>query len=193
MTEKSSQNLDLAQQEKTTAEGFKISGVNETSLIRSLSLLNGISIDRLEAQMRPGVLSNAGFLGKDESLTQVLAKDNDAVLGMGLTHQKLADFLFHASEGDYFSSNFKNFEYNGRKFTRHCVVSMGFQESPFEDGTMGNEEYDIVCLENNLAIRFSTLLPFMIERYGFYEGKGTPYRVEPKKVAEIAGLIPQSK
>jgi hypothetical protein len=25
----------------------------------------------------------------------------------------------------------------------------------------------------------------MIERYGFYEGKGTPYRVEPADVLEV--------
>jgi len=190
MTEKFSQNLDPVKQEKTTVEGFKIFGVNETSLIRSLSSLNGIPIDRLEAQMRPGVSSNAGFLGENESLAQVLAEDNDAVLGMGLTHQKLADFLFHASEGAFFSNTF---EYNGRKFTRHCAATMGYQTSPFEDDTMGNEDYDIVCLEDGLTITFSMLLPFMIERYGFYEGKGTHYRLDPKKVAEVAGFTPRSE
>jgi hypothetical protein len=29
----------------------------------------------------------------------------------------------------------------------------------------------------------------MIERYGFYEGKGTPYRVEPGKVLEVLDFI----
>jgi len=29
----------------------------------------------------------------------------------------------------------------------------------------------------------------MIERYGFYEGKGTSYRVEPKQVVELFDFL----
>ena len=29
----------------------------------------------------------------------------------------------------------------------------------------------------------------MIERYGFYEGKGTPYRVDPAKVLEVFDFV----
>jgi hypothetical protein len=29
----------------------------------------------------------------------------------------------------------------------------------------------------------------MIERYGFYEGKGTPYRVEPRQVIEVFDFL----
>jgi hypothetical protein len=29
----------------------------------------------------------------------------------------------------------------------------------------------------------------MIERYGLYEGKGTPYRVEPRRVLEVFDFV----
>src|SRR5262249_35493691 len=33
------------------------------------------------------------------------------------------------------------------------------------------------------------LVPYMIERYGFYEGKGTSYRVEPRQVVEVFDFL----
>jgi hypothetical protein len=141
--------------------------------------------------MRPGddPSSSVGFLGKKESLIEVLAKDNDTVLGMGLTHQKLADFLHYVSK----NNSPDGFEYNGRKYVGKYNAMMGDQGSPFQDGTSGGVNHSIVCLEDGATISFSALLPFMIDRYGFYEGKGTGYRLDPKEVAETAGFIPQPK
>ena len=34
-----------------------------------------------------------------------------------------------------------------------------------------------------------SVVPDMIERYGFYEGKGTPYRVDPKKIVEVFDFL----
>jgi hypothetical protein len=33
----------------------------------------------------------------------------------------------------------------------------------------------------------------MVERYGFYEGKGTTYRVDPRKVVEVFDFIKGKK
>ena len=44
-------------------------------------------------------------------------------------------------------------------------------------------------LDNGKQIRYSLLVPHMIERYGFYEGKGTPYRVEPRQVVEVFDFL----
>ena len=38
-----------------------------------------LSMRQLEARMRPGVLSQGGFLGKDESLAEVLAADSQTL------------------------------------------------------------------------------------------------------------------
>jgi hypothetical protein len=47
----------------------------------------------LEARMRPGAWSEKGFLGPDESLTEVIERDAGTVRTMGLTYEDLADGL----------------------------------------------------------------------------------------------------
>jgi hypothetical protein len=61
---------------KDRKTGFVVGGKNATALIQSLEEINGITIADLERSMRPGALSIAGFLGKDEKLLEVLAADN---------------------------------------------------------------------------------------------------------------------
>ena len=43
-------------------------------------------------------------------------------------------------------------------------------------------------LSDGKELKYSLLVPHMIERYGFYEGKGTPYRVEPKAIIDFLDL-----
>ena len=65
---------------KALRVGFDIGGKNPTALIRTLTKINGWAIAELEPDMRPGALSGMGFLGKDESLIDVLATDNMSVV-----------------------------------------------------------------------------------------------------------------
>jgi hypothetical protein len=61
----------------------------------------------------------------------------------------------------------------------------GDQLSPFRDGTRTNCDVQLENLDNGKKLAYSLLVPHMIERYGFYEGRGTPYRVEPKDVIAV--------
>ena len=171
---------------RTTREGFNINGKNPTSLILSLTSLNGTPIKELEARMRPGNFSRAGFLGDNESLIKVLADDNDKVLGMGLTHQQLADLLnkiTNAPENAYFKINGKQFSYTVQRWKNP-------QESPFKDGTGTYEDYTVVRSRPWKRITFSGLLVEMIRLYGFYEGIETTHRLDPEDLATFLGLIP---
>ena len=78
---------------KDAKTGFIVGGKNATSLIRTLTEINGRKIAALEKDMRPGASgsgefegSRVGFLGKDEKLLDVLAMDNKFVVDkLGLT------------------------------------------------------------------------------------------------------------
>src|SRR5262245_52293708 len=93
---------------KDSKTGFIVGGKNETALIRKLTHLAGRPIAELEADLRPEKenrtehRSKLGFLGPDEKLLDVLAADNELVVGkMGLAHQDLARVLkVAASAGD---------------------------------------------------------------------------------------------
>lgn len=180
--------------ERDATSGFIIGGKNETSLIETLTELNGHKIAELEAEMRPGASSYDGFLGADESLLEVLSADNRYVVDeLGLTHQELARHLqalaaigWRQLERDERGAPFT---YRGRRFRISIAVTRGSQPSPFNDGTESGANAILENLDNGQQLAFGLLLPTMIGRYGFYEGHGTPYRVEPREVIELLDFL----
>lgn len=179
--------------------GFLIGGKNDTAMIASLKEINGYSIEQLEKDMQPGaeseVGSQAGFLGEDERLLDVLAADNRCVLDeLGLSHQELAKHLHAMGTIGRWQARQKTpeaeFVYHGRRFKVKLMVTRGFQPSPFRDGTMSGSNVVVENLDRGKKLEYALLVPFMIERYGFYEGKGTSYRVEPRAVVELFDFLP---
>jgi len=178
--------------------GLRIAGPNSSDEIRSCTSINGLSIAELEALMRPSIAdersSKDGFLGAKERLIEVLASDNDLVNGMGLTHRDLAIPLLqicrHAHQKRKQLKQWKTVElkHANIRWRVDFVEFKGFQYSPFNDQTETNIDYTVTNLENGESVEFSGLVPIMIERYGFYEGHGTPYRVEPTDIANVLGL-----
>jgi len=169
---------------------FVIGGVNSSKSIRNLRSIAGQSIRQLEARMRPGRDSGAGFLGEDESLLEVMAEDNAYVVDkLRMTHQDIAHPLHVirriAEMGLYRA---KNIEFNGQPLQILAQFTKGTQQSPFDDGTKHGANVQITNLKTGKKLLVGLLVPYMIERYGFYEGKGTPYRVEPKDVIDVFGL-----
>jgi hypothetical protein len=173
--------------------GFVVGGKNRAELIRALTEIKGRAVADLESNMRPGapspVGSTGGFLGKQESLLEVLATDNDEVVERrGLTHQELAKYM-HVLGAIGGRIKEEEFLYHGRRFTVKVVVYRGDQLSPFYDETKSSAEATVRNLDNNRQIEYSLLVPFMVERYGFYEGRGTPYRVDPGKLLEVLDFV----
>jgi hypothetical protein len=171
----------------TQPDGFSISGKNDTTTLRNLQALNGIQIPELEADLRPGRASQQGFIGPDERLLDILMTDNDYVLSRKTTHAEIAYPLRYVLAAIH---KFQNHDFSLNLFgTRYSIVSfgtMGVQHSPFNDGESGRLCEIIVTNEDTgESVNFSDLHPEMIGRYGFYEGKGTNYRVEPEQILKV--------
>lgn len=203
--------LGLTWVEETTdpKTGFVIGGKNATTLVQSLTELNGHSIADLERRMRPGkepirvmrdkesedfVPSSAGFLGWSDKLLNILAEDNRYVVDeLGLSHQELARTLLRLlAVGRKLGSDMghpKDFVYAGRRFRIEILGTKGEQESPFLDNSWASEEVVLHNLTVGKKLTFSPLVPLMIERYGFYEGHGTRYRVEPSKALAVLDFL----
>lgn len=192
-----------AEPKKDPKTGFVVGGKNDTALIKTLKEINGRPIADLEADMRPGAKSEvgsaAGFLGPDEKLLDVLAADNRYVVDeLGLTHQELAKHLhaigaigrWQVWEHRTFSYEFV---YHGRRFKAETVVTKGFQPSPFLDGIQSGTNVTVENLDAGKKMTYGLLVPYLIERYGFYEGKGTSYRVEPSTVLEVFDFLKPKK
>ncbi|MFO0964144.1 MAG: hypothetical protein U0793_34510 [Gemmataceae bacterium] len=173
---------------KDEKTGFVVGGKNETALLRKLTEINGRSLADLEKDMRPGAFSTKGFLGAKEKLLDILAEDNEVVLGkLGQTHQDLARHLQILGAVAQKKKS-ETIVYRGRKLALQVVVFRGFAQSPFLDGTKTNMEVTATNEASKKKLTYSLLIPPMVERYGFYEGHGTPYRVEPARIVEVLEL-----
>ena len=174
-----------------------VGGKNETEAIKRLTSLNGRSISELEQVMRPAAKtsadegSDAGFLGEDERLLDVLVMDNAYVVDeLGLNHQDLARPLLIIAHYAMRHANRDGVRIrHGALNLRVSILrTRGYQISPFLDGTKTNTDVTIKNLDDGKELKYSLLVPLMIERYGFYEGRGTPYRVDPKTVVGLFKL-----
>lgn len=183
------------------SSGFVIAGANTSQQIRALTELNGLPISEIESLMRPGDsdprMSKAGFLGPEEKLLDVLVEDNDFVTSRGLTHRQLAiplrqlmnlaDLSRAVSESNPAVYN-AEFTHAGKNWKVEFFYTDGTQYSPFNDQTDSGNVYTITNLENNQTLQVAELVAVMIERYGFYEGHGTTYRVPPSSIIDLLGL-----
>ena len=177
---------------KDPKTGFVVGGKNATGLIGKLTEIAGRPVAALEVAMRPGQLTTAGFLAKGERLLEVLAADNRYVVDeLGLTHQELARHLhvLGALALKHAQREPKEIRYHGRRYRVSARLFRNFAESPFEDGTKTNCEATVRNLDNGKSVHYALLVPDMIERYGFYEGKGTRYRVEPRAIVEVFDFL----
>lgn len=185
--------LELVTPEKDKETGFVVGGVNDTKLLASVKSFNGRTIAELEKDMRPGakseVGSRKGFLGEQESLLEVLAADNKYVVDeRKLDHQQLArHMLALAAIGQ--KEKDKEFRYEGKRYKVTLVLARGHQLSPFYDDTQTNVLATVRNVDGNFELSYSLLVPQMMERYGFYEGKGTPYRVPPEQILKLLDFV----
>jgi hypothetical protein len=73
---------------------------------------------------------------------------------------------------------------SGRRYRVKLKHSRGYQLSPFLDGTKSGSKAHVINLDNDEELHYGLLVPFMIERYGFYEGEGDR---EPARSPASAG------
>ncbi|GAA2789606.1 hypothetical protein [Kribbella solani] len=177
----------------TQPDGFVIGGANETEVIRRLTELGGRPIQELEAWMRPfdpdrplepvdHHRSQAGFLGPKDGLLRTLARDNEVVRRLGLTHTEVGDTVRMAT---WAAGGFGVSRYVGPGDHRYSITargSMGQQLSPFWDGTGGSSDYQITNDRTGSSVAVSDLGGPMISKYGFYQGPGSPYRTAPEDI-----------
>ncbi|CAN5711650.1 hypothetical protein BH10BDE1_BH10BDE1_03320 [soil metagenome] len=168
---------------------FRVGEVNSTDDVRTLVNIGNASISHIESAMRAGGLATSGFLGKNEKLIDVLITDNELVLEkLKTTHQRLAEpllmirqlYRLRATDDKFFDIVF-----HGDPYRVQVKQFMGNQVSPFFDRTASNLDFVVTNLRTHKSIAFSGLVPDMIERYGFYEGNGVPYRVNPQNILEV--------
>lgn len=172
--------------------------------IETSQTINGIPVSVIEQRMRPNMRSNAGFLGEDEKLVDVLKKDQETVNSLGLTHKEivrpLEDFntqyvLKSVENPDWAKTNTK-VTINGKDYRMEAQRWFGPIVSPLLAGgdngdwrkATNSEIYVTLTDEKKGKSRsFSPLAISLIRDYGFYQGN-TPYRVSPEEIVDFFDL-----
>jgi len=142
-------------------------------------------IQQIVERMAPGVLSRDGFLGSDSRpLEEILEADGAIVARLGTTHQELGRELekiileARASLGTKVLVN--------DRFNAVHKEAMGRIPCPWGYcGTFAKGHVELVDTQSGLRIMFTALNVHMITAHGFYQGRGSCYRLEPTEIYQL--------
>ncbi len=146
--------------------------------------------ETIEASMKPGRLSMGGFLGDVERLDEVLRADDETVRKLGLTHEQIADRI------EYFLRAIGYPTIDGKvvdgKYLGGGVAYRGGQACPWNDVDfmMPNSTLNLFVRNQttNEELRFPGAIAHLIRQHHFYEGKQSPYRVDPEKAVRVLDI-----
>lgn len=143
---------------------------------------------KAQKRMQPGVITRDGLLGHDKrQLGEIIEDDTNCVNNLGLTHARIARRM------EYFTK--KGRKGMGTPVTVDddytvCVKEWrGLLPCPWDDGEATRKGYVEVTNERlQETITWTPLTIHMIRDHGFYEGKGSPYRVDPEQAKRILDI-----
>ena len=162
----------------------------------------------LEAAMRPGACSEAGFLGLNESLEEVIEQDATWLKNLDISHEQIAgaleELLSPSANADEATICSRRSEGKGRPLGNVGSVwsfqvsgSLGWQDCPWGcDLTIDNgyrlasRDYELLDGNTGEVVHFPGLLIHLVREHWFFEGRGSPYRVDPTKLVQILQLRP---
>jgi len=140
---------------------------------------------KIEVNMRPGVITLHGFLGGDDrDLATIIDTDNAAVIRLGLTHEQIAARMEELSkEGLEGLGEFIKIEFG---FEVKVDSVRGKLPCPFDHpGIFAKVNTTVRNIRLDREITYTLLHIHLIGEHGFYEGKGSPFRLEPRDLIEI--------
>ena len=141
-------------------------------------------MDRYQQNMHPGIITLKGLLGSEHrNLVDILIDDDAEVRRLGTTHEAIADRMQSMrDEGAHGLGECITVE--GRYEVRVDSVR-GKLPCPFEDAVVQKTFIQVVNMPANRTITYTDLHIHMIREHGFYEGKGSAFRLDPRDLVEI--------
>jgi len=141
--------------------------------------------DKIQQQMKPGVIALDGFLGDDKrKLIDIIASDNTKVRKLNRTHVDIASKMEHFKErglpglGEFISLD--------DHFEVRVDSVRGLLPSPFGGkGMYGKINTTVVNKKLDRQIVYTDLHIHFVADHAFYEGKGSPFRLEPQDLIKI--------
>lgn len=141
--------------------------------------------DRIQQEMMPGVIALDGFLGDDKrKLIDIIASDEMKVHKLNRTHEDIAKKMVYFKEKGL--AGLGEFITLDDHFEVKVESVRGLLPSPFGGPYMyGKVNTTVVNKKLDRTIVYTDLHIHFVADHGFYEGKGSPFRLDPDDLIEI--------
>lgn len=152
--------------------------------------------------MRPGNFSQAGFLGPRESLREVLEDDSRELRELGVSADTLAEqlgtLLEAALESTPTSTSAGSYKVHIQRYKGPQICP--FAPQPHENPCPGKGDRRFASIDwtirnprSGMQLSGPGLIVHLIAAHNFFEGPQSPYRVPPRKLAELLEIWPFSR
>jgi len=141
--------------------------------------------DAIQRQMAPGVITLDGFLGNDtRKLIDILNADDAVVRRAEVTHELIAERMQYFRDAGL--DGLGEFMSLDGHFEVRVDSVRGKLPSPFGGPGM-YEKVNTTVVNKNLGrqIVYTDLHIHFVRDHGFYEGQGSPYRIEPEELIAV--------
>ena len=150
-------------------------------------------LDRVQENMRPGVLTLNGFLGNDErNLVEILEDDAAEVSRLKTTNAAIAERMqYFRDKGEEGLGEFLTID---EHFDVRVETVRGGIPSPFGGpGLYSKTNTTVRNTKLDREITYTDINIHLVRDHGFFEGKGSPFRLEPKDLVEILEVEGESQ
>ena len=146
----------------------------------------------VQERMAPGVLSAHGFLGSDRrALAAIIDDDAARVRRLGLAHDGIARRMEELRDAG--ARGLGDFVAVAPHFEVRVDCVRGKIPCPFGDRALERKGFTVVRnLATGREITYTDLGIHMIRAHGFYEGTGSPFRLDPEALAEVLEVRPSA-
>lgn len=135
---------------------------------------------KIASRMQPGVITLSGFLGEDSRhFHEIIEDDEKSLAGLGKTPEEIADRMQYFTDKSW--DSFEQEIILEDIYRVETDVVRGRLICPFSHP--GGYRKAITILTNTklgITIQWSSLNLHMIKEHHFFEGKGSPFRLEPE-------------
>lgn len=144
-----------------------------------------VQMQKAQERMAPGVITRDGFLGDDRRpLADILLADEEAVKALGLEHATIAGRMVELRDAGM--AGLGEFVDVAPHFEVRVDSVRGRLPCPFGDpGIFPKTNVTVRNTRTGREITYTDLHIHLVWVHGFYEGRGSPFRLEPKDLAEV--------
>lgn len=148
-----------------------------------------LDYDKIQDQMRKGVITLDGFLGDDtRKLVDILAADDATVRQRGTTHRTIAERMRYLRDKGL--AGLGEFTTVDEYFEVKVETIRGLLPSPFGGpGMYGKVNTTVFNLRLHRSVFYTDLHIHLIGDHGFYQGVGCRYRLEIDDLLEVLEIL----